>query len=38
MSDEDDPYAMSIELRHPNRPTVKIGLSWPEEQDKGTLT
>lgn len=38
MSDEPyEPYGLRVELMHPSRPTVVIGLTWPEEQDDEVL-
>lgn len=37
MNDDDNQYVFSVELRQPERPTVKISLGWPERQETATL-
>jgi len=37
MDSDEDEYGFAVELRHPDRPTVRIGLSWEEEQHMSVL-
>lgn len=37
MNDERDPYELRVAIRHPDRPTVEVALSWLEEPNLGDL-